>query len=217
MSNAPDSFDMIDTSPGKPPRGKLIGIVAAVALIAAAALYFLVLRKPSPITNVAATNIASQPGPSASGNTNSLPITTPANTNTNAQTPGPSNTNTTPPPTPPGSQSASSASETVHFGFNQAEVPSEDASKIEALWARIKNGSGTLVIEGHSDNVGDDDYNEALSERRAQAVAAAIKRLGLKDQYKLTIRGVGESKPAESNDTEAGRASNRRAVISISR
>lgn len=71
-----------------------------------------------------------------------------------------------------------------------------------------------LMIAGHTDNVGSDDYNQALSQRRAEAAARYLAELGVADSRLLT-RGLGESEPKADNTTEAGRSENRRVELAI--
>lgn len=72
-----------------------------------------------------------------------------------------------------------------------------------------------LEIEGHTDNVGSDDYNQKLSEDRANAVRDYLTSQGLRAEQ-VTAKGFGESQPAASNDTPAGRKQNRRVEIVVS-
>ena len=64
------------------------------------------------------------------------------------------------------------------------------------------------------DNVGSDSYNQALSQRRANAVASYLGSRGIMQQRMITV-GAGESRPIASNDTEAGRSENRRVEITL--
>ena len=66
-----------------------------------------------------------------------------------------------------------------------------------------------ISIEGHTDNVGDNDMNQVLSEERAGAVRKQLIAMGIKED-RLTSKGFGESKPIDTNDTPEGRAENRR-------
>ena len=71
------------------------------------------------------------------------------------------------------------------------------------------------MIEGHTDSVGSDSYNEELSQRRAQAVADALRTRGVAaDRYEA--KGLGKSFPVASNATNAGRQQNRRVEIVFS-
>jgi outer membrane protein OmpA-like peptidoglycan-associated protein len=72
----------------------------------------------------------------------------------------------------------------------------------------------TIRISGHTDSTGTADYNQKLSERRAQSVKNALLGMGVAPARMTTI-GFGESKPIASNATEAGRQQNRRVEIRI--
>ena len=71
-----------------------------------------------------------------------------------------------------------------------------------------------VEIQGHTDNIGDAGANLALSQRRARRVAETIKSYGI-DAVRISSRGYGESKPVASNETEVGRAKNRRTVFVV--
>ena len=71
-----------------------------------------------------------------------------------------------------------------------------------------------VEIQGHTDNVGDAGANLDLSQRRARRVAETIKSYGI-DASRISSRGYGETKPVASNETEAGRAQNRRTVFVV--
>ncbi len=72
----------------------------------------------------------------------------------------------------------------------------------------------TIRISGHTDSTGSADYNQKLSERRAQAVKTALAGMGV-DPARMTTIGYGKSKPIVSNNTESGRQQNRRVEIRI--
>ena len=76
-----------------------------------------------------------------------------------------------------------------------------------------KQGSWQLRIEGHTDNVGGDRYNDDLSARRAAAAKAALETGYGIDPSRLTSRGFGARQPLETNSTIAGRARNRRVEL----
>jgi outer membrane protein OmpA-like peptidoglycan-associated protein len=71
-----------------------------------------------------------------------------------------------------------------------------------------------ILLEGHTDATGSDAHNQALSERRAQAVADYLHFLDV-DPARFTIVGYGESQPVADNDTATGRAANRRVEVAI--
>jgi len=72
----------------------------------------------------------------------------------------------------------------------------------------------TVKITGHTDNVGSAAYNQALSERRANAVKSDLTKNGL-DPQRIFTEGMGKDQPRTSNDTEAGRQLNRRVEMLI--
>ncbi|HLS83036.1 MAG TPA: OmpA family protein, partial [Arenimonas sp.] len=79
----------------------------------------------------------------------------------------------------------------------------------------LKEYDQTLIeVAGHTDSVGSDAYNQKLSERRAQAVADYLISRGVSGT-RLMVIGAGESHPVASNETEAGRAENRRVELTI--
>jgi outer membrane protein OmpA-like peptidoglycan-associated protein len=71
-----------------------------------------------------------------------------------------------------------------------------------------------IVIEGHTDNVGSDENNQALSERRASTVGQYLAGKGINNQRILTA-GFGEARPIASNDSDAGRTQNRRVEVRL--
>lgn len=91
-----------------------------------------------------------------------------------------------------------------------------EAKKNVAELARVlkKYDDTNILIEGHTDNTGSDDHNQKLSERRADAVAMYAASLGVASG-RFSKMGYGETQPLATNDTEAGRKSNRRVEIAI--
>ena len=79
----------------------------------------------------------------------------------------------------------------------------------------VKNDQRSIVINGHTDSRGSDEYNERLSESRAGSVREALIRRGVAAD-RVTARGLGEAFPVATNDTAAGRQQNRRVEIVIS-
>jgi outer membrane protein OmpA-like peptidoglycan-associated protein len=78
-----------------------------------------------------------------------------------------------------------------------------------------KYNQSLVDIYGHTDSTGDDGYNLALSQRRAQSVAGYLGSQRV-DQRRFLVTGLGESRPVASNSNEAGRSQNRRVEIQIS-
>ncbi len=99
----------------------------------------------------------------------------------------------------------------VLFDFNKATIKSESYRGLDEAAQILKDNPKIMVeIQGHTDNIGSDAYNQKLSERRAQAVANYfIAQHGI-EMRRLRAVGYGETKPIASNDTEEGRALNRR-------
>jgi outer membrane protein OmpA-like peptidoglycan-associated protein len=105
----------------------------------------------------------------------------------------------------------------VLFEFNRADLKSGAMQKLYPLVAFLQeNPTRSVVIEGHTDNIGSDSYNFELSQRRAEAVRAFLLQNGIRAE-RITAQGRGESYPVAANDTEAGRQQNRRVEIVISR
>ena len=99
----------------------------------------------------------------------------------------------------------------VYFEFASAKLrPESDAAIAEVAEVLRRRGDWRLRIAGHTDGVGGDDFNLALSRQRAEAVKAAIvARLGGAEE-RLETAGFGAAQPRESNGTPVGRARNRR-------
>ncbi len=101
----------------------------------------------------------------------------------------------------------------THFAFDSAELTAEDKAELDRVAARLTElefVGGTAT--GHTDNVGDEAYNQKLSERRAQAVVDYLAAKGVASG-RVTAIGMGETKPLADNSTEEGRAQNRRVTI----
>lgn len=101
------------------------------------------------------------------------------------------------------------------YDFDAAVVKPEARANLESLARSLDKYKDTeLLIAGHTDSVGTDSYNQQLSERRARAAADYLIGLGVSASRLRTV-GMGEREPVVSNDTEAGRASNRRVEVAI--
>ena len=103
-----------------------------------------------------------------------------------------------------------------YFGFGSAEINETAFTSIyNVVSAKMTSTPGsTLVIEGHTDSTGPADYNQYLSEKRAQAVHDFFAGKGIPSDSMETV-GYGESMPRVSNTTPEGRAINRRVDIRI--
>ncbi|MDF2380269.1 OmpA family protein [Nostoc ellipsosporum NOK] len=106
-------------------------------------------------------------------------------------------------------------SSAVLFGFDQSDLSATAKSTLNDLVKILKKYPDTDVeIQGHTDNRGTEKYNQALSERRASTVSNYISANGIPLERLSTI-GYGLTKPKYSNDTEQGRAQNRRVEFLI--
>jgi outer membrane protein OmpA-like peptidoglycan-associated protein len=104
----------------------------------------------------------------------------------------------------------------VLFDTAQATLKPGADRAVDRLAQFLKDSPGThVIIEGHTDSVGSDDYNVGLSERRAQAVADALTARGVSAD-RIQTKGLGKSYPVATNDTQAGRQQNRRVEIVFS-
>jgi len=100
------------------------------------------------------------------------------------------------------------------FDFAKAALRSESQIELQRIYADIKGFNWAIEIGGHTDNVGTEQSNLQLSTRRAQAVRDFLVEQGY-PAAKITFKGYGQSVPIGENDTEAGRARNRRVEIKV--
>lgn len=99
----------------------------------------------------------------------------------------------------------------VLFDFDKSDIRPDAANALSHLATIIRaNPNGQTRLEGHTDSVGDDRYNQTLSERRAQSVKKWLMEREQIDGSKLITRGWGETKPVAPNDTDLNRQKNRR-------
>lgn len=123
-----------------------------------------------------------------------------------------------PPPPPPAAEPAPAPKRKlvlrgVNFDFDSAKLRADARTILdEAVRVLREDGDLRVAVEGHTDAIGSDSYNQRLSERRARAVADDLIQQGVA-AARLTVDGQGESKPVASNDTEDGRAQNRRVEL----
>jgi outer membrane protein OmpA-like peptidoglycan-associated protein len=101
----------------------------------------------------------------------------------------------------------------IAFGFDSADIRPESAPVLEELFKGLQaDKSARILIEGHTSSEGTDEYNQRLSERRAQSVVADLVRRGLA-RDRLSAAGIGERRPIATNDNESGRSMNRRVEV----
>lgn len=103
----------------------------------------------------------------------------------------------------------------IYYNSNSAELKEESKSVLVAFADYLKeHPKMTIEIQGHTDNVGNANSNQALSANRAFTVKALIESYGI-DGKRITTKGFGSSKPITDNSSEAGRAKNRRTEFLI--
>jgi len=104
----------------------------------------------------------------------------------------------------------------VLFDTGQSTLKPGADRALDRLAQFLKDSPNSAVlIEGHTDSVGTDDYNLALSQRRAESVADALSSRGISSD-RIRTKGLGKAYPVASNDTQAGRQQNRRVEIVFS-
>lgn len=103
----------------------------------------------------------------------------------------------------------------ILFDVNKATLKPASMTNLQKLATILNKYPDTnILIEGHTDNTGSDEYNLELSEKRAQSVSNYLASLNV-DPTRFTIMGYGESQPIATNDTAVGRAQNRRVDLAI--
>ncbi len=103
----------------------------------------------------------------------------------------------------------------VLFDYDRSDLSGTARTNLEKLATVLNKYPDTNIeILGHTDDRGTDAYNQRLSERRANSATAYLRTLGISSS-RLKTRGLGESDPKVSNDTDAGRAENRRVEFVI--
>lgn len=120
-----------------------------------------------------------------------------------------------PPPAPPEVGTKLVSLDGTNFDFNKATLRADAITKLDNA-AKVMNDNPSIKvnIEGHTDSVGSDAYNQGLSERRSSAVVSYLVSKGI-DGSRLMSAGYGESRPVASNDTDEGRAQNRRVDLTV--
>jgi outer membrane protein OmpA-like peptidoglycan-associated protein len=103
----------------------------------------------------------------------------------------------------------------VNFDFDRADIRPDSRPILDQAVEILRENPGVLVVaEGHTDAMGTDEYNLVLSIRRAEAVFRYLVNRGIAPE-RVRVEGFGESRPVASNDTEIGRAQNRRVELRV--
>lgn len=103
----------------------------------------------------------------------------------------------------------------ILFAFNKSELQSEAQENLSKLAGILKKYEDTdILIEGHTDSTGPEEYNFELSERRAESVARhlSMEQVSI---ARFTLMGYGEAQPVADNATDKGRQENRRVEVAI--
>lgn len=101
------------------------------------------------------------------------------------------------------------------FGFDSFDLSAKNQENLRKLASTLDQYEDTeILVAGHTDSVGDEMYNQNLSEKRANAVASYLIANGIK-RSRLVVKGYGEDAPAATNDTKAGQDKNRRVELAI--
>lgn len=102
----------------------------------------------------------------------------------------------------------------VYFDFDKADIKPESKPQLDQI-AQLMNDHADLklTITGHTDNQGSGDNNLKLSQRRADAIVTALVGNYAVMSNRLSAQGMGASSPVASNDTDEGRAKNRRVEL----
>ena len=103
----------------------------------------------------------------------------------------------------------------VTFDFDSSSLKPQFTPVLDNVAGTLAQYNQTVIeVAGHTDSVGTDAYNQTLSQQRANSVATYLSGKGVMQQRMIVI-GAGEAHPIASNDTDAGRAQNRRVEITI--
>jgi len=112
---------------------------------------------------------------------------------------------------PDGAEFAAGQFEAVYFAYDNSSIDPAEMSKIQAVASYLQqNASVGVIVEGHCDERGSNEYNLALGERRALAVRAAIANAGV-DSNRIQTRSYGEENPIAFGHDDASWRQNRRA------
>ena len=105
------------------------------------------------------------------------------------------------------------AANTIHFDYDKSIVKASEVGKLQPVIAALKaSPQNKLLIEGHCDERGTEEYNRALGERRALAIRERLAKAGISPDRLRTL-SYGEDKPLELGHTEAAWAKNRRGEL----
>jgi outer membrane protein OmpA-like peptidoglycan-associated protein len=104
----------------------------------------------------------------------------------------------------------------VKFGFDKANLSDDAKAALDAFAAQLKTENKNIYVEiqGHTDNVGGEDYNEKLGDQRAKSVKDYLAKQGI-PIFRMETISYGESAPVADNKAREGREANRRVVLVV--
>jgi OOP family OmpA-OmpF porin len=105
----------------------------------------------------------------------------------------------------------------IHFETGKDKIRKDSFGLLDEIAQVLQDNPDIKSVEvaGHTDNQGSEDLNMSLSQRRAEAVMLYLVRKGEVDPARLVAKGYGPTRPVSDNDTEEGRAANRRVEFVI--
>jgi OOP family OmpA-OmpF porin len=105
----------------------------------------------------------------------------------------------------------------IYFDLDKSILKPESRAELQRLYQLINDNPGLEIeIRGHTDNWSSDEYNETLSNNRANAVVNYLKFMGVRGS-RMTWKGFGEKQPIATNETDEGRALNRRVEFVVTK
>ncbi len=102
----------------------------------------------------------------------------------------------------------------VYFDFDKATLTPAARRQLDEIALEVNRRPGRVIVEGHADHINTDAYNKKLSFQRAVAVAEYLRSAGVWDE-RIAVHGFGETRPAASNWTDAGRVRSRGVVVKM--
>jgi outer membrane protein OmpA-like peptidoglycan-associated protein len=103
----------------------------------------------------------------------------------------------------------------INFDLEKYNIDSADVQRLSTvIKVLLANSNANISIEGHADNTGEESFNNPLSNNRATSIKDYLVNVGV-DANRLSTKAFGESMPKASNDTEEGRAINRRVEFKV--
>jgi outer membrane protein OmpA-like peptidoglycan-associated protein len=103
----------------------------------------------------------------------------------------------------------------VRFDPKKATINTEDLAALKVFYTKVKDTSGRILIEGHSDAGGSTISTMKNSVDLALSTLSLLKKMGLSDKAKVELRGMGDTKPVADNNTPEGRQQNRRVELTF--